>query len=112
MVYERYSHEVYSPYMVFAVGFPLIGGLLVTELLGSLPKKYQPNRLAANLYNAGIATFTVGSLLQGALDIYGTANPMMIYYWSAGFLLTGAAILVWIIVCLLWHMGARRQIGG
>lgn len=103
VIYENYSHEVYSPYMVFAVGFPLLGGAVVTELLSRMPKRFHPNRLVVNLYNAGIATFTVGSLLQGALEIYGTENPLMIYYKYAGCLLTGAGIALWLIVAILRH---------
>ena len=92
--------------MVFAVGFPLLGGVVVTELLSCMQKLFHPNRLVVNLYNAGIATFTVGSLLQGALEIYGTENPLMICYKYAGCVLTGSGITLWLVVTIL-----RRFVG-
>ena len=107
MVYEHFSHEVYSPYMVFAAGFPLLGGAIVAELLTRMPKRFHPNRLTVNLYNAGVATFTVGSLLQGALEIYGTENSLMVWYLYAGCLLTGGGIAAWVITVFL-----RQKRGG
>ena len=101
MIYEHFSHKVYSPYMVFALGIPLIGGLAVIEIFSCFPNDFYPNHLSINLYNSGLATFTVGSLLQGALEIYGTENPLMIYYWYAGILLTAGAIVSWFLSLLL-----------
>ena len=111
MIYEHFSHEVYSPYMVFAVGFPLLGGVAVAEILSHLPKLFHPNRLTVNLYNAGIAAFTAGCLLQGALDIYGTENPLMICYKYAGLLLTGAGISLWLITVILRKVFDRTKRG-
>lgn len=86
-VYERFSHGVYSDYMVYLFLFPLLGGALpygAMLLLGAPP----PPRLAANLFNAGIATLTVGSLMAGVLEIYGTDSPHLSIYWWAGAALT------------------------
>ena len=38
--------------------------------------------------DAGIATLTVGSLISGALEIYGTTSPLIVVYWIAGAALT------------------------
>ena len=35
-VYEIYSHEVYSYYMLYAFAFPLVGGTLVFNILSFL----------------------------------------------------------------------------
>lgn len=112
VVYEHFSHEVYSPYMVFAAGFPLIGGVVGIEVLCCLPAQYHPNRLSINLYNSGIATVTVGSLLQGALDIYGTENSLMRYYWKTGVFLLGAAIIAWTLSLVMKWCRRRRNAGG
>ncbi len=85
-VYECFSHGVWSPWMVYAFAFPLI--------LGAVPAAWRALRAIqlprpgyARLYNAGIAALTVGSILQGVLDIYGTTNQLITVYWIAGILL-------------------------
>ena len=88
-VYEIYSHEVYSYYMIYAFAFPLVGGTLQFMLLNIIPAKKYPNAVARNLYHSGIATLTVGSIVHGVLDIYGTTNALSLYYW-----LVGVAILL------------------
>lgn len=82
-VYEHFSHEVYSGFMVYAFLFPLCGGTIVFYGL-SLFGKHFPSRLAYNLYNSGIAALTVGSIFTGVLEIYGTTNRLTMVYWIAG----------------------------
>lgn len=91
-VYEIYSHEVYSYYMLYAFAFPLVGGTLVFNILSFLKLQKYPNAIACNLYHSGIATLTVGSVVQGVLEIYGTTNTLSDYYWYVGIVLivTGA----------------------
>lgn len=84
-------------YMVFAVSLPLICGVVMTELLRLLPKRFYPQGLSINLYNSGIATLTIGSIVRGALDIYGTENPLVMYYAIVGIGLVVLGILAWII---------------
>lgn len=91
-VYELYSHEVYSYYMLYAFCFPLVGGTTVFSILGFLELKKYPNGIARNLYHSGIATLTVGSIIRGVLDIYGTTNSLSDYYWPVGFLLAIAGV--------------------
>jgi len=48
------------------------------------------NHFSCNLYHSGIAAITVGSLVQGVLDIYGTTNALInAYWWIGGILLSG-----------------------
>jgi hypothetical protein len=91
-VYEVYGHGVYSYGMIYAFAFPLVLGVLPFMLLTMLHAPY-PNRFARGAYHAGIAALTVGSLVSGALEIYGTTNPLTLVYWIAGGALTafGAA---------------------
>ena len=90
-VYERFSHGVYSNFMVFLFLFPLLGGALPYGLIW-LFRVRVPRRLAANLINSGVATLTAGSCLRGIFDIYGTASVFVTVYWWAGtaFLALGA----------------------
>ncbi|MBR6316340.1 MAG: hypothetical protein IKR58_05005, partial [Lachnospiraceae bacterium] len=85
-VYERFSHEVYSYYMIYAFVIPLIGSVLPMLAVGMKEsKRLQPGTL--KLWNLGIVTLTVGSLAKGALDIYGTSSPLLIVYPVCGALL-------------------------
>ena len=92
-VYEMFSHEVYSFYMIYAFAFPLVGGTLPFWLLARLPRAGYPGAAVRNLYHSGIATFTVGSIVRGVLDIYGTTNVLSGYYYKiGGLLLLGCVI--------------------
>ena len=96
-VYERFSHGVYSFYMIYAFAFSLAGGTLPFFVLHLLRTGRYPGALARNLYHSGIATLTVGSIVRGVLEIYGTTNVLAGYYWIAG----GA----------LWLAGVAAHVG-
>lgn len=85
-VYERFSHEVYSYYMIYAFAFPLVGGALPYMLLGA---KWNPG----GLFHAGIATLTVGSIVNGILAIYGTTNGLTAVYWLSGWILVAVGVV-------------------
>jgi hypothetical protein len=90
-VYELFSHEVWSCFMIGAFVLPLLLGALPFFLLRKSGKPF-PGR-AADLIHAGVAALTVGSLVQGVLEIYGTTNPLTAVYWIAGAALTAAGWL-------------------
>ena len=88
-IYEIFSHRVYSYYMIYAFAIPLTFGVLPFTwyaLKGRMPKA-----ASIRYWHYGVATLTVGSLVKGALYIYGTSNRMLIIYPVIGilFLLTG-----------------------
>ncbi|MCR5826550.1 MAG: hypothetical protein K6G54_08275 [Oscillospiraceae bacterium] len=93
-VYERFSHEVYSYYMIYAFAIPLIPGALA-QLALALHAKALPGRVSLWLWNAGIATLSVGCLLRGALDIYGTTNRLLCVYPIVGGVLLAAGLLLY-----------------
>ena len=96
-VYEAFSHEVYSFYMIYAFVFPLAGGTLPFLFMSfGLRKKY-PNPQACHLYHWGIATVTTGSIVQGVLEIYGTTNALAVIYWPVGGLLILAGIITFVL---------------
>lgn len=96
IIYEHFSHDVRSPYMMYAFLIPLVPGC-VAFLLLSLCKWHLPGKWTANFYHSGIATLTVGSLVKGALDIYGTTNHLTVIYPIVGGLLLFAGLLLYII---------------
>ena len=83
VIYEAFSHEVYSNFMIYLALVPLIGGLLpfLMLLFTNLP---YPTRLSLNAYNSGIATLTLGCSLKGVFEIYGSSCPLITVYWIAG----------------------------
>ena len=93
-VYEAFSHEVYSYYMIYAFAIPLIMGVLPYAVL--LLKEKYPDRLFLNIWNTAIATLSIGCVFAGVLAIYGTTNKLIIAYPIAGgiLILLGAAYLL------------------
>ena len=91
-VYEAFSHGVWSYCMIYAFAFLLALGVLPLLVL-RLRHAPLPSRFARTAWHAGIASLTVGSLVTGALEIYGTSHPLTVLYWIAGgiLLLVGAA---------------------
>lgn len=89
-VYEHFSHQVYSCFMVYAFVFPLAGGALPFFSLAFFIRNL-PGKLSCALYHSGIAAWTTGSLLQGVLEIYETTNRLVLVYWGlgTGFLISG-----------------------
>ena len=89
-VYELFSHEVYSYYMIYAFSIPLILGVFVYSIM--LIKNKRPRSIFPKLWNSATATLSVGCVFKGVLDIYGTTNSLIIAYPIAGsaLLLAGA----------------------
>lgn len=93
-VYELFSHQVYSNFMVYAFAIPLIGGTLVYLALGLLQRVTYPCTVARYLYHSGLAALTTGSIVRGILDIYGTTNSLIKWYTIVGFSLLIASFFV------------------
>ena len=91
-VYELFSHEVWSCFMIGAFALPLLLGAIPFFLLRMRGKPF-PGK-AAELVHAGVAALTAGSILQGVLEIYGTSNPLTAVYWTAGGVLVSAGWLL------------------
>lgn len=96
-VYEVFSHEVYSFFMIYAFAFPLVGGTLPFWVLARKETVKCPGAIARNLYHSGIATLTVGYIVRGVLDIYGTTNELSGYYFSIGGLLVIAGVVLYVL---------------
>ena len=92
-VYEMFSHQVYSGFMIFAFLIPLIFGFLPSAILAgraSVQRQYDEPLM---FYYFGIVTLTFGSVFRGILQIYGTTSHLEKYYWIAGAALVTAGFL-------------------
>ena len=94
-VYEMFSHQVYSYWMLYAFVLPLaLGAMPLAALV--LRGGPLPGRGARCLYNGGVAWLTVGSIFRGVLEIYGTTNRLWNVYPVAGLVLLAAGLGVWL----------------
>lgn len=95
-VYEHFSHQVYSTGMIYAFVFPLAGGTLPFMVFALYQFQRLPGRLTLNLYHSGIAALTVGSIMTGVLEIYGTTNALLQCYWVTGIGLTCGGVMLYL----------------
>lgn len=93
-VYEHFSHGVYSYHMIYAFAYPLGLGAFSFLAMGLFGKT--PTPMTAALVHCAIATLTVGSILRGVLDIYGTTNFLTAVYPWAGWILTAISGILWV----------------
>ena len=81
-IYELFSHQVYSYYMIFSFLIPLIFGYFI-----SFFKKEGCNELCNSIYNMGVITLSIYSVYMGVLEIYGSTNKLVDVYLYVGILL-------------------------
>ena len=89
-VYEHFSHGVYSAWMVFLFTWPFALGV-VPSLVCMLGGVRVPVAVR-QLWACGVMTLTMGSCLQGVLEIYGTTSGLVAWYMPAGVVLLMAAV--------------------
>lgn len=82
-VYEWFSHGVFSYYMLYAFLIPLLGGVIPFYYLLYFQGKI-PGHTARRFQHFGVSTLTVGCILCGVLEIYGTTNRLTIVYFIIG----------------------------
>lgn len=81
-VYELFSHEVYSYWMIYAFAIPLVGGVIPMVVL--LLRHKLPSVRSLMLWHFGLVTLTVGSVMQGVVAIYGSTNRLIAVYPAVG----------------------------
>ena len=87
-VYESFSHGVYSNYMIYAFAYPLIMGCL-PYLADSRGIIKTAGPVGETLLLASIATLSIGSVIKGVLEIYGTTS-----FLTAVYPILGATLLI------------------
>ncbi len=80
LIYELFSHGVYSKYMMFAFSIPLILGTLLYLIIFKFKINKRLSYIGMKIYNCFIITLTFGSIMKGFLDIYGTTNKFISIY--------------------------------
>lgn len=100
-VYEIFSHGVISLYMMLAFLIPLVFGVLPFGIIALLKKNYYPTPLGSNSFHSGVATLTVGSIMKGVFDIYGTTSTLIPIYNIVGIVLVTFGVVYSIIRLLL-----------
>ena len=88
IIYECFSHGVYSNYMIFAFLIPLVLGYILLPIVLN-----RAHWASVFCYHASIMTLTIGSVVKGVLDIYGTTNSLVIVYFIVGIVLQVISII-------------------
>lgn len=99
-VYEYFSHEVYSPFMVYLFTIPLVLGVLPYVTLWLFPKIPRPGPWQHIIHTFAIITLITGSALQGIVEIYGTTSQYIIGFFWSGLSLLFISLVVWIVACI------------
>jgi hypothetical protein len=104
-IYALYGHAVRSLYMDYMFLYPLIGGMALLSLT-AVYKKVASGllfRIGFNLYNSGLAALTAGSMLNGIMEIAGTASEWIPFFALFGWGFAIAGITVIFIGCAKHH---------
>lgn len=92
-IYEYFSHGIYSPYMYGAFLIPLLFiavDIFIQKILQRLTAQVQVDMRATLSYPLLCMTLTIASIVTGVVAIYGTTNPIVVYYkWFIMALLLG-----------------------
>jgi len=91
-VYEIFSHEVYSYYMIYAFAIPLVLGVLPT-LLMARRNLWTGSAAAPQFYGGGVLALTLSCVLKGVLYIAGTTNRKLILLVIPGLAMLLAAVI-------------------
>ena len=94
-IYEIFSHQVYSMFMIFSFLIPLVMGAVVYTVL--MRNSFFVNNISNDLYKMSVYTFTFGSIMKGVLDIYGTTNNKLLIYLIAGLILFVSAVVLQVV---------------
>lgn len=89
-IYEHFSHGVYSPFMVGLFAWPLVLGALPALIFWILDLR-GPDPLVRQLWGCSVLTLTLGSLVAGVMEIYGSTSAFTPVYWVLGLALGAAA---------------------
>lgn len=99
LIYNRFAHDIHSPWMTWLFAWPLVLGAVpaALEYLGILPgtrrtlaKGEEIGGMQKDLYRFGVAALTVSSLLRGILKIAGTDSRYARFLLLAGLVMTVA----------------------
>ncbi|MBR1416933.1 MAG: hypothetical protein IJ572_03860 [Bacilli bacterium] len=90
IIYELFSFNVLSLYMLLAFLIPLFG--LIIYLVMYKINKVNYNSL--RILDLSLVTLTLGSIIKGILDIYGTTNYLIYIHLILGIILFIISIII------------------
>ena len=99
LIYEMFSHGVYSNYMLYAFAIPLIFGFIVYLIIYKFNLNRYLSELGMSIYNTFILMLTLGSIMKGFLDIYGTTNKLIFIY----FILSIVLIIISVVANVIYN---------
>ncbi|MCR5546005.1 MAG: hypothetical protein K6F30_05945 [Lachnospiraceae bacterium] len=94
-IYEVFSHQVYSYFMIYAFAIPMVFGTGGLYLVNRFAKKI-PTGISLSAWNMAIATLSIGFVFKGVIDIYGSTNKLLIGYPIATVMLVVFSIISYI----------------
>lgn len=107
-IYEQFSHGAVSTFMRSMFLMPLVG-LAVPALVCFLTPLHRfVGRLPFNLWNSGLATWTVGCLFRGIVNISGRFTELDRIYWVGGWAFLLAAVIAELIYVILYTHRTKR----
>ncbi|QAT43584.1 hypothetical protein [Aminipila luticellarii] len=92
-IYNHFGHGVHSFYMTYLYLCPLLLGMVFYGIFLFIFEVEDMSRFSFNVYNSGVAALTIGALLQGVLEIAGTASPYIIVYGILGGLMLAMGVV-------------------
>ena len=92
-IYEQFSHGAVSSHMRCMFLMPLVGCAIPALICFLTPLHRHVSRLAFNLWNSGLAVWTVGCLFRGIVNISGRYTDLDRIYWVLGWCFLAAALL-------------------
>lgn len=102
-VYGIFGHGVESASMTWMFLYPLLGGALfyfIIERVIPHITKFAGCRVFLNIYNSGIATLTIASLLKGIFEIAGTNSPYLVFYYMGGMIFIAVGLIIMLIMAI------------
>lgn len=107
-VYEAFSHGAVSTHMRCTFLMPLVGCALPALVCLLTPLHRHVCRPAFNLWNSGLAVWTVGCLFRGIVNISGRFTDLDSIYWVTGWIFLAAAV-VWELIHPVILCQRRRE---
>lgn len=100
-IYEIFSHGIFSWFMILAF-VPLLVCFLVWLAIWLLSvKKHikkKPDIIFQKCFNLSAIILSIGCIVQGVVDIYGTTSRLISVYWIVGLILLAVALIYGIAV--------------
>ena len=106
-IYEQFSHGAVSTFMRSMFLMPLVGVTIPAVIGYVTPLHRCLGRAAFNLWNSGMATWTVGCLFRGIVNISGRHTSLDRPYWAIGWIFLALALIFEILYMYRQHRSAK-----